>query len=138
MPAKDKFHDAVKIALGKDGWTVTHDPLFIKFGGVEMFVDIGAERIIAAERDGQKIAVEIKSFLGISLTSEFQDALGQILFYRVALRETQPERILYLGVPIDAFEAFFKLDLPRLTLETYDVRLIIYDEQKEEIVAWKQ
>ncbi|MBC7795933.1 MAG: XisH family protein [Pyrinomonadaceae bacterium] len=131
MPAKDKFHDVVK-----DGWTITDDPLFVKFGGVDMFVDLGAEKLFAAEKNGQKIAAEIKSFLGISLTAEFQDALGQVLFYRVALRETYPDKTLYLAVPIDAYDAFFKLDLPALTLKTYAVNLIVYDERKGEIVQW--
>lgn len=136
MPAKDKFHDIVKSALVKDGWTITNDPLFIKFGGVEMYIDIGAEKIIGAEKDGRKIAVEVKSFLGISLTAEFQDALGQVLFYRIALAETHPDRILFLAVPIDAYEAFFKLELPQLTLKTYEVRLIVYNELKGEISEW--
>ncbi|MGI9055286.1 MAG: XisH family protein [Pyrinomonadaceae bacterium] len=136
MPAKDKFHEVVKTALVKDGWTITDDPLFIKFGGVDMYVDIGAEKLIGAEKDGRKIAVEIKSFLGISLTSEFQDALGQILFYRVALKETHPDRVLYLAVPIDAYELFFKLELPQMTLTTYEVRLIVYNDIKGEIVEW--
>jgi hypothetical protein len=136
MPAKDKFHEIVKNALIKDGWTITDDPLFIKFGGVEMYVDIGAEKIIGAEKNGRKIAVEVKSFLGISLTSEFQDALGQVLFYRVALAETHKDRVLYLAVPIDAYETFFKLELPQTTLRTYEVRLIVYNELKGEIVEW--
>lgn len=137
MPAKDKYHEAVKSALIKDGWTITDDPLFIKFGGVEMYVDIGAEKIIGAEKDGEKIAVEVKSFLGISITSEFQDALGQVLFYEVALRETHKNRILYLAVPVSIYESFFNLDLPKMTLETYKVRLIVYNELNEEIVKWQ-
>ena len=54
MAAKDLFHDAVKRALEKDGWTITHDPLFISFGGVEMYVDLGADYLaipVDAERE---------------------------------------------------------------------------------------
>lgn len=138
MPAKDKYHEAVKTALIKESWIITDDPLFIKFGGVEMYVDIGAEKIIGAEKNGQKIAVEIKSFLGISITSEFQDALGQVLFYQVALQETHRERILFLAIPIGIYETFFKLDLPQMVLQTYGVRLIVYNELKEEIVKWQE
>ena len=69
MTAKDIFHDAVKHALEKDGWKITHDPLFLSFGGVDMYIDLGAERILAAERDDEKIAVEIKSFIGPSATT---------------------------------------------------------------------
>jgi len=32
MPAEDSFHDAVKNALIKDGWNITHDPLILGFG----------------------------------------------------------------------------------------------------------
>ncbi len=61
--ARDLFHDAVKKALIKDGWQITNDPFFLKVGGVEFYVDIGAEKLIAAERNNEKIAVEIKSCL---------------------------------------------------------------------------
>ena len=67
MAAKDIFHDAVKHALEKDGWIITHDSLFISFGGVNMYVDLGAEMIIAANRGNEKIAVEVKSFVGPSV-----------------------------------------------------------------------
>jgi XisH protein len=63
MPAKDRYHDTVKNALIKDGWTITHDPLRIRLArGKNLFVDLGAERLLAAERGTEKIAVEVKSF----------------------------------------------------------------------------
>ncbi|MDY6897347.1 MAG: element excision factor XisH family protein [Cyanobacteriota bacterium] len=77
MPAKDIFHDVVKSALEKEGWNITDDPLFLRFGGLELFIDLGAERIIAAQKGEEKIAVEIKSFVGNSATTEFSTALGQ-------------------------------------------------------------
>ncbi len=27
MPARDIYHDTVRNALEKDGWTITHDPV---------------------------------------------------------------------------------------------------------------
>ena len=66
MPAKDVFHDAVRIGLEKEGWVITDDPLRIEVGDVEMYIDLGAEQVLAAEREGEKIAVEIKSFIGTS------------------------------------------------------------------------
>ncbi|WP_255427143.1 XisH family protein [Sphaerospermopsis sp. LEGE 00249] len=60
-----------------------------------------AERILAAEKTGKKIAVEIKSFLGASEVTEFHLALGQCLNYRSALKLTEPERMLYLAIPVD-------------------------------------
>ena len=64
MPAKDRYHDAVKAALIKDGWTITHDPYRIEFGTDNLYADLAAERaVVAAERDVEKIAVEIGSVL---------------------------------------------------------------------------
>lgn len=92
MSAKDVFHESVKQALINDAWTITHDPLWIKLADsdINVYIDLGAERLIAAEKADQKIAVEIKSFLGNSLMSDFHEALRQILDYRVALREKDP------------------------------------------------
>ncbi|MEL7506291.1 MAG: XisH family protein [Cyanobacteria bacterium J06633_23] len=137
MAAKDVFHDAVKRALEKDGWDITNDPLFIRFGGIDMYIDLGAERIIAAERGNQKIAVEIKSFIGPSETTEFSTALGQFLKYQLALEETQPDRRLYLAVPVDTHKTFFALELTRRLVERYKVSLIVYDPEEEVIVQWQ-
>jgi hypothetical protein len=76
MPAKDIFHDAVRKGLEKEDWVITDDPLRIRSGRVDMQIDLGAERLIAAERGNEKIAVEIKSFIGSSNISEFHTALG--------------------------------------------------------------
>ena len=51
MPAKDIFHDPFKTALLKDGWTVTHDPYSLKVGRKDLFIDLGAEKLLAAEKD---------------------------------------------------------------------------------------
>lgn len=57
MPAKNTYHDAVIQALIADGWKITHDPLTISFGGKDLFVDLGAERLtLGAERGPEKIA----------------------------------------------------------------------------------
>lgn len=73
MPARDIFHDAVRTALEKDGWVITADPLILVVGIRSVFVDLGAEKLIAAERGTEKIAVEIKSFLapGENISSNF-------------------------------------------------------------------
>lgn len=108
MPAKDKFHNLVKQALIEDGWHITHDPLYLKFGRADHFqVDLGAEKVLAAERDGTKIAVEIKSFLGDSPVSDFHRALGQFLNYRFVLENSEPNRSLYLALPHYAYESYF-------------------------------
>ncbi len=136
MPERDIFHDAVKNALVKEGWTITNDPLFIQFGGVDMYVDLGAEKILAAEKDGQKIAVEIKSFVGASIISEFHTALGQFMNYRLVLNVQNPEHVLYLAAPLDVYESFFMLVFGQAVIQSYQLKLIVYDEKKEVLVKW--
>jgi hypothetical protein len=93
MPAKDRFHQAVRHALEQEGWIVTHDPLHIELPDIEVYIDLGADRLLAAERESQKIAIEIKTFLGTSTLFEFHLAVGQFVNYRSSqLREVQSEK----------------------------------------------
>jgi hypothetical protein len=137
MSAKDIFHNAVKTALQKEGWIITHDPLTLGTGGVEMYIDLGAEKLIAAEKNGQKIAVEVKSFAGSSAISEFHTALGQFLNYRQALEEEDPERVLFLAVPLDTFEYFFSLQFIETSVSRHRLYLIVYNPALEVIVKWQ-
>lgn len=136
MPAKDIFHNTVKIGLEKEGWEITHDPMYLDFGGVEIYIDLGAEKLIAAERKGKKIAVEVKSFISSSAISEFHKALGQFINYRTALSQKEPDRIMYLAVPNTIYETFFKLELIQLIIKTQNIKLIIYNPNREEIRQW--
>ncbi|MDJ1173741.1 XisH family protein [Roseofilum capinflatum] len=138
MPAKDKFHASVSIALQKDGWIITHDPLHLKVDDIEFYIDLGAERLLAAEKGGQKIAVEIKSFLGTSEVTEFHLALGQILNYKLALSKTEPDRPLYLAISQDTYEEFFSRQFVQESLQFYAVKLLIFDYYRQEVVLWKE
>jgi len=138
MSARDAFHEVVKNALQKDAWQITHDPLSFNLGGVKMSIDLAAEKLIAAEREGEKIAVEVKSFLEkSSAISEFHTALGQFINYRAALRRREPERVLYLAVPLISYQTFFQLDFPKEMIQENKVKMIVYDIEREEIVEWK-
>jgi hypothetical protein len=135
--AKDIFHQQVKTALIKDGWIVTHDPLTIRISeAVKLQIDLAAESAIAAERDTEKIAVEIKSFIGDSDISSFHTALGQYLNYCQALEEQEPNRIIYLAVPDETYQDFFQLPFIQRALLRYQVKLMIYDPKREEILQW--
>ncbi|NJS12907.1 MAG: fatty-acid oxidation protein subunit alpha [Microcoleus sp. CSU_2_2] len=137
MAAKDRFHDAVKRGLKKDKWVITHDPLTIEFSeDDEVEIDLGAEQLLGAEKGVEKIAIEIKSFLSESALYDFHRALGQFLNYRLVLEIIEPERTLYLAVPISAYESFFKRELPQSSVRRYQVKLIVYDPVKEVIVKW--
>ena len=136
MPAKDIFHNTVKLGLEKEGWIITNDPLYLDFGGVEIYIDLGAEKLIVAEREGKKIAVEVKSFISGSAISEFHKALGQFINYRTALNQKQPERELYLAIPNTIYETFFKLELIQLVIKTQTIKLIVYNPDREAIEQW--
>jgi hypothetical protein len=136
MPVKDKFHEAVKTGLQREGWTITADPLYVEFGGIEMYVDLAAEKVIAAEKDGRKIAVEVKSFTAPSLISEFHTALGQFINYRTALQAKEPDRQLYLAVPEDTYWAFFTLPFTQAVIAQQHVKVLVYDAEQEVIVQW--
>jgi XisH protein len=137
MPAKDVFHDDVRLALEKDGWVVTAEQFYVKTGGAEMYIDLTAERLILAQKNRQKIAVEIKSFLGKSDMSEFHLAVGQILNYRVALKKKFSDWLLYLAIPLDTYETLFQRLFVQDVIEEYQLALIVFDPQKQEIVLWK-
>ena len=136
MPARDTYHDAVKAALIKDGWTITHDPLRLPWGGKDLYVDLGAERLLAAERSGQKIAIEIKSFTGRSDVDDLEKAVGQFVVYRSILSRREPERSLYLAVPEEVLREVFEEPLGELLLEDHLLQVIGFDTKKEVIVRW--
>lgn len=136
MPAKDLFHDNVRRALEKDGWTITDDPLTLRIGRRDVYVDIGAEKLFAAEKADEKIAVEIKSFVGKSEVADLQDALGQFIFYEDYLSEIEPERILFLAIRQKVYAKIFKKDIGLKFIENRRLRLLVFDEESEVITEW--
>ncbi len=136
MPAKDIYHDNVKKALIKDGWTVTHEQMHLKWGAKDMYVDLGAEKLMAAEKDGRKIGVEVKSFTGHSEMNELEKAVGQYVVYHDVLKETDYDRELYLAVPEEIFADLFEEPIGKLLLGNERFRLIVFDPFGEEILKW--
>jgi hypothetical protein len=135
MPARDTYHDAVRSALTKDGWTITDDPFRLVWGERDFYVDLGAERVLAAEKAGKRIAVEVKSFTGASPMHDLELALGQFLLYRSILEEQEPQRLLFLAIPDEPAEI---LDEPvgQLLLARHLLQVVVFDAQKEEILRW--
>ncbi|MFM9962969.1 MAG: XisH family protein [Planctomycetaceae bacterium] len=136
MPARDKYHDCVRNALIKDGWTITKDPYTLKWGTKDLFVDLGAERILAAEKGAEKIAVEIKSFTGPSEMADLEQALGQFTLYGAILDEQEPDRKLFLAVPEHAMHDVFEEPIGQLLLKDGQVRLFAFSVESEEIIRW--
>jgi hypothetical protein len=135
MPARDTYHDAVRRALIKDGWTITDDPFRLVWGERDFYVDLGAERVVAAEKAGNRIAVEVKGFLGASPMHDLELALGQFVLYRSILEEQEPDRVLFLAVPAEPAEL---LDEPvgQLLIAKHLLRAVVFDPHNEEILRW--
>ena len=136
MPAKDIYHDAVKSALIKDGWTITADPYKIKYKDAELFADLSAEKPIAAEQNGRKIVVEIKSFLSPSPMKDFELALGQYILYRNLINLTEPEYKIYLAIKESTYQNFFTRDSIKEIVQLNQILMIVVNVEKEEILQW--
>ncbi|KPA15218.1 XisH protein [Candidatus Magnetomorum sp. HK-1] len=136
MPAKDIYHENMKKALIKDGWKITHEQMHLKWGMKDLYVDLGAEKLMVAEKDGRKIGVKVKSFVGHSEMNDLEKAIGQYIVYHDILKETEPERDLYIAVPEEIFVDLFEEPIGKLLIGNKRFRLIVFDPLKEEIRKW--
>jgi len=136
MSRKDTFHEIVVSALVREGWTITHDPYVLLFGIHDLQIDLGAEMPIGAEREGRKIAVEIKSFLSISTFGDLYHAIGQFQFYHSLLKRREAERVLYLALPEDAYHTVFDVEEGNAFRRESEIKLIVYGRETEEIIEW--
>lgn len=138
MAAKDIYHMPFVRALRKDGWTITHDPLAVTVEGTSLLIDIGAERVVAAERNGERIAVEIKSFVSLSAVQDLKEAVGQFWLYELALEQSpnEADRGLFLAVRGTVYEEVFVEGIGKLFLNNNALRLIVFDPDAEEITKW--
>lgn len=138
MSRRDTYHDTVKRALIKDGWTISHDPLRLSYEGTTVSTDLGAEKAFA---DGERIAVEIiavevKDFDGSQMMSQFEKALGQYNLYRSLLKILAPDRAIFLAVKKDVFEEFFQIPMIQLATNEDRVKFLIFDAAREEVTQW--
>jgi hypothetical protein len=138
MPALDRYHSQVRNALIKNGWTITDDPLNLEIDERQLYIDFGAERLLAAERGAEKIAVEIKTFRGPSPIADLEQAIGQYSLYEDVLHIVDPVRVLYLAIPNEAFEEIFSEPIGQLALKLRIKRVFTFATDEEEIVKWIQ
>ena len=137
MPAKNIDHDAVRDALIADGWTITDDPLSLKVGDRDLFIDIAAERpVLAAEKAGDRIAVEIQSFRGPSAVADLQQAVGQFALYRAVLDRQQPDRRLYLAVTEDVYNGILSEPVGLYVAADESLRFLLYDATARSVIRW--
>jgi len=134
--ARDKFHSLVRNALEGEGWTITNDPLTLKTGTIQVQIDLGAERVIAAQKGDEKIAVEIKTFGSLSFITALYEAIGKYIVYRNILETLEPERTLFLAVPNAVHKRFFEESILLKIMKKEQLLLLIYDEQNKTISEW--
>lgn len=136
MPRKDVLHDSAKNALIKDGWIITHDPLLVEYDRETLYIDLGAEAPLGAEKNGRKIAVEIKSFLGRSGITELERALGQYVLYRNLLRRLEADRTMFLAMPVTAFNALLDVMDGRDLIAAEHLKIIVFDAVEQKVEQW--
>jgi hypothetical protein len=136
MPAKDFFHDCVKVALIKDGWEISHDPYSLKVGKKDLFIDLGAQKLITAEKGSDKIAVEIKSFVSASEIKDLETAIGQYILYQNVLSRIEPDRLLYLAIRELIFEKIFEQEVGEILLENKVLKILTFNPETEVISKW--
>ena len=108
----------------------------LNIGKTDLQIDLGAERLLAAEQGNQRIAVEIKVFGQASLVSAFHTAVGQYLNYRVNLEQDDPERQLFLAIPQNVFETFFTTELAKRSVKRLEIKLLIFNPETE-VIIWQ-
>ena len=104
-----------------------------------MRVDLGAEKLFAAEKGLDKIAVEIKSFIKDSFIYDFYEASGQYQFYEEFLEEQEKERVLYLAISEVIYKARFLRDASVMRMcNKNGIKFIIVNMAKQKIKEWKR
>jgi hypothetical protein len=136
MPARAHLHEHVRKALASDGWTITHDPLRLRWRRKDVYVDLGAERFLGAEKGRTRIAVEVKSFTGPSPIDALEKALGQFTLYHDILERVEPDRELYLAVSDTAYGDIFEDALGEILLDNRRMKLLVFNAETEVIERW--
>ena len=140
--AKDTYHDIVKIELQKEGWNITHDYYELKFTQKGLYlsnlrIDLGAEKLLAAELNAQKIAIEIKTLAGASIVNELHSLIGQFVSYQLGLEIQEPDRVLFAAIPEDAYSVLSPHPFFQMLMERVKLKLIIYNPDTQTISDWK-
>jgi hypothetical protein len=136
MPRRDMYHYQIRRAVEKDGWTVTDDPMQITWEGKDYSPDLGAERLLAAQKGTEKIAIEIKSFIGQNFSFDFYEAMGQFDSYFFALADLEPDRKVILAISEVSYNKFFLKKYVQRLLVLKKIPVVVVDTDNEIIVQW--
>jgi len=136
--ARDLIHFQVRRALEKEGWRITADPFSLSIDGVRLEIDLEAQKLIIAEKDDQKIYVEIKTFNRSSILYAFYEAYGQYVFYRDALIDKQINTPIFLAISLKAYKRIQRIPFLIKRVEQHKVNLLVVDTAQETIIEWKK
>ena len=136
MSRRDSLHFSLCRTLEKDGWKITNDPLILILEETLLRADLGAEKFFVAEKEGRKIAVEIKDFDSPSVISELEKTMGQIQLYQWALEAQEPERKLFLAISQDIYVRHFQKSIFQLAITRTKINLLVYEPKQEVIIQW--
>lgn len=136
MSKRDDLHFSLRRTLEKDGWEITDDPLILVLEQTLLKADLGAEKFFTAEKQGRKIAVEVKDFDSPSVISELEKTMGQLQLYEWALEEQDPERQLFLAVSQEIYRKHFQKPIFQLAIARNKINLLVYEPSQEEILQW--
>lgn len=134
--AQDAYHQEVRRALVKDGWTITDDPFYILYKGTRAYADLAAEKPMAAQKGERKIVVEIKVFGTPSPMTELERAVGQYGIYRTFLKRLSPERELFLAIALDIWQDFFLKPAVQDIVADHQISILVFNPEIEEVVQW--
>jgi len=135
MPAKDIYHETVKNALIKEGWTITHEQYKLMIGEKRLYPDLTAIRANRG-REKEKIILEIKSFIGNSDVKDLEQALGQYVLYQHVIDIVEPEYDLYLAISTKIYKNLFQKEIGQILLEKKTLRLLVFNIKNEVITQW--
>ena len=136
MSRRDDLHFPLRRTLEKDGWIITSDPLILVLGQTLLKADLGAEKLFTAEKEGRKIAVEIKDFDASSVISELEKTMGQLQLYQWALEGQEPERQLFLAISQAVYIKHFQKPIFQIAIQRSKINLLIYAPDQEVIIQW--
>ncbi len=136
MSRRDDLHSSARRTLEKDGWVITDDPLVLVLEQTLLKADLGAEKFFTAEKEGHKIAVEVKDFDAVSVISELEKTMGQLQLYQWALEEQEPERELFLAISQDIYIKHFQKPIFQLAVRRNKINLLVYEPSQEVILQW--